>query len=202
MFPICAQHHSTLGFQSSPAPKSGCHRDITVDTDGTRWFQSSPAPKSGCHLRRSGGRQHPEGVSILTRPEERVPCGYPRQNPDDGLPVSILTRPEERVPCSSPTAMICSLSKFQSSPAPKSGCHEVASADTVRGRRVSILTRPEERVPFARNLGARHVVDHVSILTRPEERVPSAPSPSPCDNSPTFQSSPAPKSGCHLPVRT
>ena len=135
-------------------------------------FQSSPDPKVGCHpdlVAAKGVAQEP--VSILTRPEGRVP---PR-----------LWFPRARHP-----------TVFQSSPDPKVGCH-LASLPALRSvEPVSILTRPEGRVPLYKMLDTA-AVPQVSILTRPEGRVPLVrPLPTPTFVT-VFQSSPDPKVGCH-----
>ena len=96
------------------------------------------------------------------------------------------------------------LSRFQSSPNPKVGCHQ-RCRHWLRKRfhryDVSILTQPEGWVPCTRRKDLRLTLP-VSILTQPEGWVPS--------QSPVqlglagnwFQSSPNPKVGCHTPIRT
>ncbi len=88
---------SSLGFQSSPALKSGCYRCV-ADRDNSR-----------C------------SVSILTRPEERVLLTASTLPPTVSK-VSILTRPEERV-LRPYDCMLLDIIMFQSSPALKSGCY-------------------------------------------------------------------------------
>ena len=60
-------------------------------------------------------------VSILTRSEERVQLESSRWG-GVGRQVSILTRSEERVQLGE-SARDVAAAKFQSSPAPKSGCN-------------------------------------------------------------------------------
>ena len=110
-------------------------------------------------------------------------------------------------------------SRFQSSPAPRSGCNETPLKRSELVVHVSILTRSEERVqrhswrriefesmfqssPAPRS-GCNYLpaIDaaerrHVSILTRSEERVQLFSHESMNANA-TFQSSPAPRSGCN-----
>ncbi len=83
-------------FQSSPGPKTGCNGGVLPGRNSYRLFQSSPGPKTGCNgidgygvvaghcfnphpARRPGAtcvahspRAVQSGVSILTRPEDRV----------------------------------------------------------------------------------------------------------------------------------
>src|SRR5579884_3657408 len=112
-------------FQSSPGPKTGCHviEALARQVVAAALFQSSPGPKTGCHGLISPSMTRRLPVSILTRPEDRVPP-LGQDGEDQQLPVSILTRPEDRVP-------------RDRSPRPAGG----------RCRPVSILTRPEDRVP-------------------------------------------------------
>ena len=116
----------TPRFQSSPAPKSGCNCRAGMRGARCSMFQSSPAPKSGCNLDGTNWDTVPYAVSILTRSEERVqPRGlgglqYP-------IYVSILTRSEERVQQRQQSTST-SRQRFQSSPAPKSGCNGVKPA--------------------------------------------------------------------------
>ena len=109
------------GFQSSPAPKSGCNHDAFIVAPSSLGFQSSPAPKSGCNLHRRQVCPVRVDVSILTRSEERVQRGA-REVDDSAGSVSILTRSEERVQPSLQSEAISAV-VFQSSPAPKSGCN-------------------------------------------------------------------------------
>ena len=83
-------------FQSSPAPKSGCNTPMKQVVHRCQMFQSSPAPKSGCNQMESYDQSKDYTVSILTRSEERVQLcmlivSVRRWH------VSILTRSEERV---------------------------------------------------------------------------------------------------------
>src|SRR5579884_796614 len=87
------------GFQSSPGPKTGCHYAAVPASKRQRAFQSSPGPKTGCHIQIALGTDKLNLVSILTRPEDRVPP----QNEGDV--------PQE--------------AWFQSSPGPKTGCHMI-----------------------------------------------------------------------------
>jgi hypothetical protein len=81
----------------------------------------SPGPKTGCHDHRQSAQCLHGAVSILTRPEDRVPLEM-LEALRQCYVVSILTRPEDRVP---PRALRECVACFQ----------------------VSILTRPEDRVP-------------------------------------------------------
>ena len=87
----------------------------------TRVFQSSPDPKVGCHSPKVSGHWFGLLVSILTRPEGRVPHFSSIAILEFFL-VSILTRPEGRVP-------------------------PEGEDDELGIPLVSILTRPEGRVP-------------------------------------------------------
>ena len=161
-------------FQSSPAPKGGCHHrpqrpiasQIRVVSILTRpegrvpfvrrptlimageGFQSSPAPKGGCHepLGRLelGEVQH---VSILTRPEGRVP--YEGLIGGHGGSSWFQSSPAPKGGCHVRNLLeaIDGFLRFQSSPAPKGGCHSLPSGGWEANRSVSILTRPEGRVP-------------------------------------------------------
>ena len=85
-------------FQSSPDPKVGCHQPSPSKTStgassfnphptrrsgatmtnvqaaaALNVFQSSPEPKVGCHVRHPPQQRLQKQVSILTRPEGRVP---------------------------------------------------------------------------------------------------------------------------------
>src|SRR5579884_165396 len=156
-------------------------------------FQSSPGPKTGCHARTPRDMKKGGKVSILTRPEDRVPREK-QMTINELIEVSILTRPEDRVP---PGEL----------------------GRSRQGRHVSILTRPEDRVPPV-NGSSRTGGRCVSILTRPEDRVPRGPAyrhlahvqgfnPHPARRPGAtvhthpqrsyamFQSSPGPKTGCH-----
>ena len=88
-------------------------------------------------------------VSILTRPEGRVPSTTPDQIALREE-VSILTRPEGRVPSADGNPSLLAWTRFQSSPAPKGGCHQQRRPGHAHIWAVSILTRPEGRVPCRR----------------------------------------------------
>ncbi|MEN9864706.1 MAG: hypothetical protein RL748_296, partial [Pseudomonadota bacterium] len=178
-------------FQSSPAPKRGCHASKAPCHLTAREFQSSPAPKRGCHL------------SQIAQPVPKI--------------VSILTRAEARMSPRNSFALR-GMREFQSSPAPKRGCHRAIG--NRQGQRKSFNPHPRRSADVT--TGNDHVVlgDNVSILTRAEARMSrrlqhitfkvdcrfnphprrSADVTKPfCKLNPTvqFQSSPAPKRGCH-----
>ena len=192
-----ATGESDAKFQSSPAPKGGCHRRWSVLRPWPIRFQSSPAPKGGCHGLTGPDFALGEWVSILTRPEGRVPFG--------GLFVWAALRNEfQSSPapkggchwrsCSDVTAMTrrfnphpprragamwlavtgwCSTSPFQSSPAPKGGCHHPSRCSTAAASRRCFNPHPPRRA------GA------ITRTAWPSSLVI------------WFQSSPAPKGGCH-----
>ncbi len=139
-------------------------------TPNARCFNPHPARRPGATLLQRCATRRVVGVSILTRPEDRV-------RPDGFLSTSGM------------------LSGFQSSPGPKTGCDHRggrASRATAAGFnphparrpgateprsvahrevRVSILTRPEDRVRQKVKPLAASLAMLVSILTRPEDRV-------------------------------
>src|SRR5262245_12059498 len=86
-------------------------------------FQSSADPKAGCQDLRLQVRQRAVQVSILSRPEGR-------------LPIDLLAQVE-------------AITGFQSSADPKAGCHTYPSPASGPSIRVSILSRPEGRLPSA-----------------------------------------------------
>ncbi len=86
-------------------------------------FQSSPAPKSGCYAFIPDDALQ-EFVSILTRSKERVLHFGDGANLSNRI-VSILTRSKERV-LRHITGGEADGFRFQSSPAPKSGCYSAA----------------------------------------------------------------------------
>ena len=92
-----------------------------------------------------------------------------------GHVVSILTRPEGRVPSFATRTTWTAAPEFQSSPAPKGGCHQDGAWVPFVKHGVSILTRPEGRVPSIRPAPRQTGPEQVSILTRPEGRVPFPP---------------------------
>src|SRR5579884_1217812 len=159
-------------FQSSPGPKTGCHviEALARQVVAAALFQSSPGPKTGCHGLISPSMTRRLPVSILTRPEDRVPP-LGQDGEDQQLPVSILTRPEDRVP------------------------RPVEHGVKVVVDRVSILTRPEDRVPRASVLLPLRRFRHVSILTRPEDRVPPTRATSGSSRRPGFNPHPARRPG-------
>src|SRR5262249_42378370 len=133
-------------------------------------FQSSPAPKSRCHPQ----------ARMATTSRKRFNPHRPRRAGATHKPawlrhpesVSILTGPEEPVPP-----------------------HLGRGLD--RASHVSILTGPEERVPRVERVKPPGLVA-VSILTGPEEPVPPGGLFYIDTTATTFQSSPAPKSRCHI----
>ena len=134
-------------FQSSPDPKVGCHKGVVG--------VARPVPRVSILTRPEGrvprlpvplGVSRAILVSILTRPEGRVPLGSALDAQVDAV-VSILTRPEGRVPLAMSRFVVTGYPLFQSSPDPKVGCHTVIRERYEGGNIVSILTRPEGRVP-------------------------------------------------------
>src|SRR5579884_2429477 len=108
-------------------------------------FQSSPGPKTGCHEALHIGILHTYRVSILTRPEDRVPpyirtlkgatqCFNPHPARRPGAtpsrlvlaPIGMCFNPHPaRRPGATYTkkGLVVVEDVFQSSPGPKTGCH-------------------------------------------------------------------------------
>ena len=131
-------------------------------------FQSSPAPRSGCNLMERRFFEAP--TCFNPHPLRGAGATFWTRLLARNHNVSILTRSEERV----------QLSQISGG----------ASTELV-----SILTRSEERVQrdADQHPGVRW---HVSILTRSEERVQHHPDGHRPEGW-SFQSSPAPRSGCN-----
>ena len=108
-------------------------------------FQSSSGPKAGCHLREIDTTRAQHHVSILIRPEGRMPRGVHRGR-QLLRGVSILIRPEGRMPPYHRRMPLRSAA-FQSSSGPKAGCHPPLGDKENIPLPVSILIRPEGRMP-------------------------------------------------------
>src|SRR5262249_23658267 len=135
-------------FQSSSGPKAGCHGMGTAGClDSDSGFNPHPARKpdateqaTALHSRMAGfnphparkpdathhaeAEQHEHNVSILIRPESRMPRVWERHDTARHV-VSILIRPESRMPPVVSRWYSQTLSMFQSSSGPKAGCHTV-----------------------------------------------------------------------------
>src|SRR5579884_719624 len=178
-------------------------------------FQSSPGPKTGCHEALHIGILHTYRVSILTRPEDRVP---PYIRTLKGATQCFNPHPARRPGATVHTHTQRSYAMFQSSPGPKTGCHRTY-AHSKELRNVSILTRPEDRVPpYIRTLKGATQCFNPHPARRPgatPSRLVLAPigmcfNPHPARRpgatytkkglvvvEDVFQSSPGPKTGCH-----
>ncbi len=209
--------HLLIGFQSSPAPKSGCYNPFHPEITSTRRFQSSPAPKSGCY---SGRKREPRSFfSFNPHPLQRAGATYCRKvclfdqffsfNPHPlqragatiggrtsaGRYDSFNPHPLQRAGATAMVFIEKWIQKFQSSPAPKSGCYDSASAAGPEGQ--GFNPHPLQRAGATASLFAMaHILD-VSILTRSKERVLLPASYVTGMPIYLFQSSPAPKSGCY-----
>src|SRR5579871_2462570 len=85
-------------------------------------------------------------VSILIRPEDRMPRPLQTSRASSRASVSILIRPEDRMPPAAGRIQVPILVPFQSSSGPKTGCHDLV-IQVLAGLDVSILIRPEDRMP-------------------------------------------------------
>ena len=181
-------------FQSSSSPKTGCKArrygydpleqlDVSIliqpedrmqagtscTTRQPELFQSSSSPKTGCKASLHCLVNGTVLVSILIQPEDRMQ-GRLKQSIQTFFPVSILIQPEDRMQADrgGPTA---SVSLFQSSSSPKTGCKPAFSATSIaRSVDVSILIQPEDRMQGVGQRGRRLAVQ-VSILIQPEDRM-------------------------------
>ena len=200
-YPSSAAPERPLVFQSSPAPKGGCHPGGYHQPYGHKRFQSSPAPKGGCHppvahmggWHGSGFNPHPPRRAGAIRNENPPrPPRKTRFNPHPPRRAGAMTNigRRGRPPVSSfnphpprrAGAIVGDHARRRAGPAGFNP-HPPRRAGAIPNRClqvghlqfVSILTRPEGRVPSAPQPACTRSVHRVSILTRPEGRVPFLP---------------------------
>src|SRR3989344_4117599 len=156
-------------------------------------FQSSPAPRSGCNYAVS--RLYALlSVSILTRSEERVQRRA-EQRFKRAFDVSILTRSEEQVQLEDAVARHHRLQCFN--PHRLRGAGATSRDPGEQAAQGGFNPHPLRGAGATKERHGEGSAENVSILTRSEERVQPGKISTATQQSFTFQSSPAPRSGCN-----